>query len=439
MVTRSKAPQPPRDIDPDDIPKWLAWKKNNPDPVQGRVLRQRPTDPHGEEFPGLRRLDSVAPRKARYLWPGRIPAGMLTVLDGDPGVGKSTLAINLAARVTTGQMWPDGTRCQRGGVVLMTAEEALAETVVPRLMLAGGDREKIWVLDKIPSEDGTSRLPSLPLDIPYIESIIKRYRIRLLIIDVLVSFLGSQVNTHQDADVRRALHPLSAMAERTGCAVLALRHLNKQGDIKNAMYRGGGSIGIAGQARAVYLAAYDPEDRTGQRRIFAPVKLNIAEMPPAMGYRLVTDEATGVASVEWTGESQHTASELLREGLGEDEREDRDQTAEWIQDYLFYQVKHEAPFAEVKAAAARVGIHDRTLKRARRRASVESERRGYQHGTYWVLSQEIVAKLSADPARLAEAAKIAAERAETEAAEHAGTEAAEHAALPALKPERDAT
>jgi hypothetical protein len=398
MVARSKAPQPPPDIDPDDVPRYLEWKKKNPDPVQGRVPRQHSPNPDGEGFPGLTRLDSVTARKTRWLWKGRIPAGMLTVLDGDPGVGKSSLAINLGARVTTGQTWPDGTRCQAGGVLLMTAEEALAETVVPRLMLAGGNRKKIWVLEKISSEDGTSRLPSLPLDIPSIESIIKRHGIRLLIIDVLVSFLGSQVNTHQDADVRRALHPLSAMAERTGCAVLALRHLNKQGDIKNAMYRGGGSIGITGQARAVYLAANDPEDRTGQRRIFAPIKLNVAEMPPAMGYRLVTDEASGVASVEWTGESQHTASELLREGLGEDEREDRDSTVAWIRDYLFHAEKHEAPYAELKAAAARVEIKERTLGRARKRAGVKSVRRGYQQGTIWMLSPEALAELSADAA-----------------------------------------
>jgi len=307
---------PPPDIDPDDVADYLAWKKLHSDPVQGRVTAPRPADPDGGQLDGLTRLDSVTVKKVKWLWNGRIPAGMLTMLDGDPGVGKSTLAIDLAACVTTGKKWPDGTRCQHGNVLLMTAEEALAETVVPRLMLAGGDRKRMWVLDKVVAADGTSRLPSLPLDIPSIKSIIKRYGIRLLIIDVLVSFLGSQVNTHQDADVRRALHPLSMMADRTGCAVLALRYLNKQGDIKNAMYRGGGSIGITGQARAVYLAAYDPEDRTGQRRIFAPVKLNVAALPAAMGYRLVTDEASGVASVEWTGESQHTASELLREGPG---------------------------------------------------------------------------------------------------------------------------
>jgi RecA-family ATPase len=163
--------------------------------------------------------------------------------------------------------------------MLLTAEESLAQTIVPRLIAAGGNPANVAVLHHIPGE--SPRLPSLPLDIPYIQEIITRHKIRLVIIDVLSAFLGgeSKVNSHQDTEVRRALYPLFVMAEKTGCAVIALRHLNKQGDVKNAMYRGGGSIGITGQARAVYLVAVNPDDPSGRRRVLCCVKLNVAESP----------------------------------------------------------------------------------------------------------------------------------------------------------------
>src|SRR5258708_33699158 len=110
----------------------------------------------------------------------------------------------------------------------MPAEEGLADTVLPRTVFPGGDLSRVFVLTEIRTADG-ARLPALPLDIPFVESVIKGQRIRLLIIDVLASYLGGEgkVNSHQDTDVRRALYPLFRMAERTGCCVVMLRHLNK--------------------------------------------------------------------------------------------------------------------------------------------------------------------------------------------------------------------
>jgi hypothetical protein len=363
--------------------------------------RGRPAAKVPGTVPGLVRLSDVRARPVRWLWPGWLPGGNLVMLDGDPGVGKSTVALDWEARVTTGRPWPDGQKCGRGIAMHMTAEEGLGDTVRPRLELAGGDPDRLLVLAGIPVQDGGLRLPSLPLDIPYIEDIVRTHKVRLLTVDVLASFLGGDkgaVNSHQDTDVRRALYPLFTMAERTGVCVVMLRHLNKMASLQNAMYRGGGSIGISGQARAVHLAAYDPDDPSGTRRILAPVKVNQARKPRAMAYMLASDDpAPGApARVHWFGEDRHTAEDLLAMSVGEDERDDRDHTVAWVQDYLLEQPGHECAYSSIQAAARNAGIPERTLRNARKRAGVSYRRAGWQSGTVWLLDGDVVARLKAE-------------------------------------------
>lgn len=349
--------------------------------------------------PGLVRLSDVKSRPVRWLWPGWLPLGALVMIDGDPGVGKSTVTHDFAARVTAGGRWPDGQKCPRGNVLIMTAEEGLADTVLPRLEFAGGDPARAVVLTEVHTADG-ARLPALPLDIPFIESVIRAERIKLMTIDVLASYLGGEgkVNSHQDTDVRRALYPLFRMAERTSSCVLMLRHLNKQGAVANAMYRGGGSIGISGQARAVHLAAYDPDDPTQTRRILAPVKVNNAARPRALAYRIEAEHPGPGAPtrIAWAGEDRHTAADLLALAEDADARDDRDHTVAWIQDYLINQAGCEAPYAQLQVAARQAGIPERTLRNARRRAAVSYRRAGWQSGTVWVLDSETAAALKAE-------------------------------------------
>lgn len=359
--------------------------------------RARKREPAGPP-PGLVQLSAITARPVGWLWAGRLPLA-LVMLDGDPGVGKSTITQDAAARVTTGRPWPDGQKCPRGNVLVMTAEEGLADTVLPRITYAGGDPARVWVLAEVPTDAGP-RLPALPLDIPYIESVIKSCRIRLAVVDVLASYLGGEgkVNSHQDTDVRRALYPLHRMAERTRCCVVMLRHLNKQTANANAMYRGGGSIGITGQARAAYLAAADPDDPTGRRRIFAAVKVNNAELPRSLAYHIEaqTPEPGAPTRIAWAGEDRHTAAALLAQAEDADARDDRDHTVAWIQDYLLSQAGCESTYSQLQAAARQAGIAERTLKNARRRAGVGYRRAGWQAGTVWVLDSDIARALKAE-------------------------------------------
>ena len=284
-------------------------------------------------------LADVESEQVKWLWPGRIPLGKLTVLEGDPKTGKSTVALDLAARVSTGGPMPDGGASPGPRqVILMTAEDGLADTVRPRLDAAGADTTLITAWESVPERDdegnpAAERPPSLPRDLGVLEDLVVKRGAALVIVDVLNAYLGSGVDGHKDQDVRRALMPLTKMAARTGAAVLVLRHLNKSGG-NNALYRGGGSIGIAGAARSILLAAPDPEDESGSRRVLALTECNVGPPVPALGYRVVADDERGCASVEWGGATRFSSSDLLATDPSPEERTARGEARRWLADLL---------------------------------------------------------------------------------------------------------
>jgi hypothetical protein len=199
-----------------------------------------------------RLLSGVEPEKVTWLWPSWLALGKLALMDGDPGLGKSAMTLDLAARVSVGKVFPDGAECEPAGVVLLSAEDGLADTIRPRLDAAGADTSKILSLATVPDKDGHDRLLSIPEDLALIEKGIGRVGARLVVVDPLMAFLSNDTNSHRDQDVRRALAPLASLAERTGASVLVVRHLNKAA-ANNPLYRGGGSIGIIGAARMAFV------------------------------------------------------------------------------------------------------------------------------------------------------------------------------------------
>ena len=337
--------------------------------------------------PQVVRLADVAPERVTWLWDGYLPIGKLVVLDGDPGVGKSMLTVDLAARVSTGSPMPDGTAPVKGAVLILSAEDGLADTIRPRLDAADGDPGQVITITGIAAigEDGTpySRPVTLPGDLPHVESVIREHGVVLVVVDVLMAYLSGAVNSHHDQDVRRALHPVAAVAARCGCCVIVLRHLNKASGT-HAMYRGGGSIGIVGAARAGFVVGLDPADDTGIRRVLALVKCNLGPEPPALAYRLVSDDLHGCARVAWDGVSETGAAGLLAEPGGPEERSERDEAAAWLTGYLTDN-GGEARAADVFKAARKDGHAERTLKRARTRAGVTSRRAGFGGGSVWAL------------------------------------------------------
>lgn len=279
-------------------------------------------------------LADVVPERVDWLWSGRLPLGKIVVLDGDPSVGKSTLAVDCAARVSTGHAWPDGAPNRRGNVLLLSAEDGLADTIRPRLDAASGDPSGVDALTEVRYRDEHDVIRTRPAtlaDLDDIEDAVRRTQAVLVVVDVLMAFLPGKVDSHRDQDVRGVLSGLAAMAERNHCCVLLLRHLNKSAG-GSAMYRGGGSIGIIGAARVGLLAAVDPEDES--RRVLAGIKSNLAVMPEALAYQLVDSPDLGCARVEWLGATGHTAAALLAGPRDEDERTERDEAVDWLRTYL---------------------------------------------------------------------------------------------------------
>jgi len=326
------------------------------------------------------RLSDVKPERVSWLWPRRIPAGKLVTLDGDPGLGKSTLALEFAATITTGGSWPDGSVCAfPGDIILLSAEDGLADTVRPRLDAAGADTTRVHAVQGVTMADGSLRPPTLA-DVDELHELITETGARLLIIDVLMAYLPSGTDSHKDQDIRRVLSRLAAMAEATGCTVLLLRHLNKAkgGD---PLYRGGGSIGIVGAARAGMLVAADPDDDAA--RVLAATKSNLAPEPEALRYQLVDADAHGVARVQWLGVSTHDARALLAEHDAREDSPERDEATAWLEDYLTEQGR--VLSADVKTAARKEKIAERTLKRAAQNLKVTYAEEGFPRRTFWTL------------------------------------------------------
>jgi hypothetical protein len=275
-----------------------------------------------------------------------------------------------------------------GGVVVLTAEDGLDDTVLPRLLAARGDPRRVLALDVV----GTGREehdPMLPDDLGSVEAAIKRVDAVLVIVDPLMAFLPGSVNAHRDQDVRRALRQLASLAERTSAAILVVRHLNKVTG-GNAITRGGGSIGIIGAARAGLLVAKDPENE--DERVLAVTKSNLGPPVGSLKYALEgvtypTDDGTGEAvRVRWLGASTMTADGLLA-ALAEDADEKTlvQEVMNFLDDYL----RTPQPAEPAKRAAVKAtGASERTVMTAKKKLGVRSRKLGMGDGWVWALADD---------------------------------------------------
>ena len=227
-------------------------------PPAARATRTTPRLVDGEAV--VVDLETVEPEAVQWLWPGHLALGKLSDMAGDPDVGKSTVLLDLAARVSRGDVMPDGSpgiRTPAGVLLLATAEDGLADTIVPRLIAANADLTQIKNLSGMRIPDGTTRPFEAPGDLPELRRIVAERGIRLIIVDAMMVVLPGDIDSHRDQDVRRALHPLAALAEATGAAVVLNRHFTKASGQK-AIHKGGGSIAITAVARAQMLVMRDP-------------------------------------------------------------------------------------------------------------------------------------------------------------------------------------
>ena len=325
------------------------------------------------------RLSEVEPEQVEFIWEGRIPRGKLTLMSGDPGQGKTAVAFDLTGRLSSGKKMPmSRTRNEPMPVIIMTAEDGLADTVVPRLRAAGGDLDHIEAIIARKGKDGYETPISFPEDVDALREVIQRMKAKVVIIDPLNAFLTGKVDSHRDHHVRRALHPLTMLAEETGVSLLILCHLNKSSG-GTPLYRIGGSIGVAAAARTALLVGTDPEDE--DRRILAVLKSNLAAFEQSLAFQLVDDPEYGAVRVKWEGFSDLTSADLLKPL-----RNDRNHGALDIAEAFLKGELTDGPVPanEIKSDAANLGISESTLQRAKRSLGVESERTGFGKSGVWV-------------------------------------------------------
>jgi hypothetical protein len=224
------------------------------------------------------------------------------------------------ARVTTGQPMP-GTATSRppANVLLLSAEDDLSRTIRPRFDAVGGDVTRFFDAESIDLEN-EDRPIALPEDIPLLEQFVLDNKIALIGIDPFSAFLGTDVDTNNDHSVRLVMHRLRQLCERTGVAILLIRHLNKLVTVNDPMYRGGGSIAIIAASRSAFLIAKDPDNP--ERRVFARIKGNLCPEPEALAYEIVSTE-NGDPVVSWIGTVELEARDLLAKGRQEEGREKR--------------------------------------------------------------------------------------------------------------------
>lgn len=304
-------------------------------------------------------LSDIAPEKIEWLWPGRIAVGKLTLIAGEPGLGKSQTTLFVAAAVTTGEQWPDNSgAAPLGSVIILSAEDGLADTTRPRFDAAGGDASRVGVIRAVETTDAHGSVRgsfNLAADLALLEAeIIKRGDVRLVIIDPVSSYMG-KTDSHKNADVRSVLEPIGEMAERLRVAVLAITHLSK-GDGK-AINRFIGSIAFVAAARAAFTVVADAEDDAGLRRLFLQVKNNIAPPAPGLAFRLEQREvAPGIigSSLAWdSAPVTMTADQALGGGGDDGGHTAKDDAADFLRDVL---AAGPLPAKDIERLAAEAGL-----------------------------------------------------------------------------------
>jgi hypothetical protein len=326
-------------------------------------------------------LADVRPEPVTWLWPDRLAGGKFALLVGDPGLGKSWIALDIAARLSVGRPWPDGAPAGSApaATLLLSAEDGLADTIKPRLVELGGDSERVHHVAVVQAGDHERGIQLA--DVAALEEAIAETRARFVTIDPMAAYLGG-TDSHRDADVRGLVAPLAALAERTGAAILGIMHLSK-GTQQPAIYRAVGSIGFAAAARIVLAVAKDPDHP--HRRLMAVVKSNLAAMPPSLAYtwedgRFMWDPsaATNIdvdallcaPATPFAREEQNEAEHLIAELL--------EDAAAWPLDAR-----------DALAAGEAHGIHPRALQRAAARGGIRIVRLGFGRGGRWVWHRPI--------------------------------------------------
>lgn len=336
----------------------------------------------------LTRASTIIMRMVRWLWDQRLPLGSLALLAGREGIGKTILSATLAADVTRGRL--NGTYAGvPQSVIIVASEDSWEHTIVPRLAAADADLTRVYRVD---AADVATAGVSLPEDLIELSDLIRETETRLLILDPLLSRLDARLDTHKDADVRRALEPLAALADSCNVSILGLIHVSKSAstDPLTTMMA---SRAFAAVARAVLFVVRDPEDPT--LRLLGQPKNNLGSTDglTTLAYRIVpwkvADTPEGpvmTGKLTWQGESPRSITDALEAGAQSGgDRTATSEAADWLDDYLT-QEGGCADSADIKRDGHKAGHSIDALKRARIKLGIATKSHGFPRRTEWARS-----------------------------------------------------
>lgn len=361
----------------------------------------------------LTAASSIPRRRVHWLWDGRVAAGTLSLLAGPEGLGKSTFAYWMAARVTQGDL--DGEHYGKPRSVLVCAtEDSWEHTIAPRLDAHGADLDRVFRMDVIVDDALRAEL-SLPADIADLEDAVADEDASLLILDPLMSRLSSSLDAHRDGEVRQALEPLVASCVKSGVACLGLIHHNKSGST-NPLDLVMASKAFTAVARSVHTVVRDPEDETGGTRLFGTTKNNLGSLDlptktftigswtyPTFAEDGSPDGMGSVGKLHWGADAATSITAALQHAAAEGPKTALGRAEAWLRDYM----KQNGPrvnSADLYVKGDVVGHSRTTLKNARRRLGYETEDVGTfgPRQTYWFDPAD--SRLSADGSPVAEPA-----------------------------------
>lgn len=315
----------------------------------------------------------IVPVETRYVVEPYVPRGEATWLEGITKTGKTMVAIDLIARLTRGDLLPPtSARIERGRAVILTCEDSPERTIVPRLIAAEADLDRVTIIRV--EEEGAERIPSFVRDAEAIERELRESRADLLMVDGTFGVLGVE-DGHSYTEAYQRMLPLVAMIRRLESGAFIVRHVRKAE--ASALNRGVGSVGYASLARSTVSVAFDRDDETGARRLWAHAGSNVGETGPTLSFTIAGVPVEGlsrtVGRVIWGEVVAVTADEAMREGRTPDDRSALDAASDLLNDLL-----GDGPVksVEVYSAADRARISRSTLRRAATKLGVTRGREG---------------------------------------------------------------